>query len=136
VMRSISSQPDDTVPAGRPITVRDLLTYRMGFGTGELRRVVAATPGGDSRRAPRGTIVPGAGTITNRLHNGMRCRWRGHYVAPRPVSIDLPAISSDRRTCSRSTSRPTLVMSGRKKSATVQSRTMRSRLSQRGIWNR
>src|SRR4029453_15823469 len=116
-MRSISSQPDDTVPAGRPITVRDLLTYRMGFGTGELRRVVAATPGGDSRRAPRDTV-------THRLHNGVRCRWRGHYVAPRPVSIDLPAISSDRRTCSRSTSRPTLVMSGRKKTPTAQPRTI------------
>ena len=33
VLKSISSQPDDTVPAVRPITVRDLLTYRMGFGS-------------------------------------------------------------------------------------------------------
>jgi CubicO group peptidase (beta-lactamase class C family) len=33
VLRSISSQPDDTVTARRPITVRDLLTYRMGFGS-------------------------------------------------------------------------------------------------------
>jgi CubicO group peptidase (beta-lactamase class C family) len=33
VLKSISSLPDDTVPALRAITVRDLLTYRMGFGS-------------------------------------------------------------------------------------------------------
>jgi CubicO group peptidase (beta-lactamase class C family) len=33
VLRSLSSQLDDTVPARRAITVRDLLTYRMGFGS-------------------------------------------------------------------------------------------------------
>jgi len=33
VLRSISSPLDDTVPARRAITVRDLLTYRMGFGS-------------------------------------------------------------------------------------------------------
>jgi CubicO group peptidase (beta-lactamase class C family) len=32
VLKSISSDIDDTVPALRAITVRDLLTYRMGFG--------------------------------------------------------------------------------------------------------
>jgi CubicO group peptidase (beta-lactamase class C family) len=33
VLKSLSSEPDDTVPALRSITVRDLLTYRMGFGS-------------------------------------------------------------------------------------------------------
>jgi CubicO group peptidase (beta-lactamase class C family) len=33
VLKSISSELDDTVPARRAITVRDLLTYRMGFGS-------------------------------------------------------------------------------------------------------
>jgi len=33
VLRSMSSQLDDTVPALRAITVRDLLTFRMGFGS-------------------------------------------------------------------------------------------------------
>jgi CubicO group peptidase (beta-lactamase class C family) len=33
VLKSIGSQPEDTVPALRPITVRDLLTFRMGFGS-------------------------------------------------------------------------------------------------------
>ncbi len=33
VLKSISSQLDDTVPALRAITLRDLLTYRMGFGS-------------------------------------------------------------------------------------------------------
>src|SRR5215469_8037019 len=33
VLKSISSEPDETVQASRAITVRDLLTYRMGFGS-------------------------------------------------------------------------------------------------------
>ena len=33
VLKSISSQPDDTVPAVCAITVRDVLTYTMGFGS-------------------------------------------------------------------------------------------------------
>lgn len=33
VLRSLSSSDTDTVPADRPITVRDLLTCRMGFGS-------------------------------------------------------------------------------------------------------
>ncbi len=32
VLRSIDAQLDDTVPAKRPITVRDLLTFRLGTG--------------------------------------------------------------------------------------------------------
>src|SRR6267154_1393056 len=39
VLKSISSQPNDTVPALRAVTVRDLLTFRMGFGS------VMAMPG-------------------------------------------------------------------------------------------
>jgi len=39
VLRSLASALDDTVPAERPITLRDLLTYRMGFGS------VMAAPG-------------------------------------------------------------------------------------------
>src|SRR3984885_4610118 len=39
VLKSISSELDDTVPARRGITVRDLLAYRMGFGS------VMAPPG-------------------------------------------------------------------------------------------
>ncbi|MFA6213356.1 MAG: serine hydrolase domain-containing protein [Candidatus Obscuribacterales bacterium] len=33
VLKSLSSQLDDTVPAQRAITLRDLLTFRMGFGS-------------------------------------------------------------------------------------------------------
>jgi CubicO group peptidase (beta-lactamase class C family) len=39
VLRTIGSELDDTAPARRPITVRDLLTYTMGFGS------VIAMPG-------------------------------------------------------------------------------------------
>ncbi len=33
VLRSLDADVEDTVPARRPITLRDLLTYRMGFGS-------------------------------------------------------------------------------------------------------
>ena len=33
VLKSLSSPPDETTPAVRAITVRDLLTFRMGFGS-------------------------------------------------------------------------------------------------------
>jgi CubicO group peptidase (beta-lactamase class C family) len=39
VLRAIDSPLDDTVPAHRPITLRDLLTFRLGFG------IVMAPPG-------------------------------------------------------------------------------------------
>jgi len=39
VLRAIGSQLDDTVPAQRPITLRDLLTFRLGIGA------VMAPPG-------------------------------------------------------------------------------------------
>jgi CubicO group peptidase (beta-lactamase class C family) len=32
VLKSIDSRLDDTVPANRPITLRDLLTFRLGYG--------------------------------------------------------------------------------------------------------
>ena len=32
VLKRIDGPLDDTVPANRPITVRDLLTFRLGFG--------------------------------------------------------------------------------------------------------
>lgn len=38
VLKSIASDVDDTVPALRAITLRDLLTYRMGFGSVMARR--------------------------------------------------------------------------------------------------
>ena len=39
VLRSLDSPLDDTVPANRPITLRDLLTFRLGYG------MVFAPPG-------------------------------------------------------------------------------------------
>jgi CubicO group peptidase (beta-lactamase class C family) len=39
VLRAIDAELDDTVPANRPITVEDLLSYRFGFGS------VMAPPG-------------------------------------------------------------------------------------------
>jgi CubicO group peptidase (beta-lactamase class C family) len=39
VLRSLDSRVDDVIPAARPITLRDLLTFRLGFGA------VMAPPG-------------------------------------------------------------------------------------------
>jgi CubicO group peptidase (beta-lactamase class C family) len=39
VLRALESEVDDTVPAERPITVRDLLTFRLGYG------LILAPPG-------------------------------------------------------------------------------------------
>jgi len=39
VLRSLDSEVDDTVPANRPITVRDLFTFRLGYG------MIPAEPG-------------------------------------------------------------------------------------------
>ena len=39
VLKRLDGPLDDTVPANRPITLRDLLTFRMGFG------IVMAPPG-------------------------------------------------------------------------------------------
>src|SRR5262249_58529315 len=33
VLRTIESEIDDTVPAERAITLRDILTFRLGFGS-------------------------------------------------------------------------------------------------------
>jgi hypothetical protein len=49
------------------------------------------------------------------------------------ISADVFTNSRTCFTCSRSTRNSTRVMFGRKNSATVQSRTMRNRRSQRGI---
>jgi CubicO group peptidase (beta-lactamase class C family) len=73
VLRSIAAELDDTVPAQRSISVRDLLSYRMGFGS------VMAPPGtypiqdkireyrlgGDG--PPRPALGPGADEWLTRL---------------------------------------------------------------------
>ncbi|PRZ33910.1 CubicO group peptidase (beta-lactamase class C family) [Antricoccus suffuscus] len=51
VLRSLSADLDDTVPARRPITLRDLLTFRLGIGA------VMAPPGS----TPIGTAMDEAG---------------------------------------------------------------------------
>jgi CubicO group peptidase (beta-lactamase class C family) len=60
VLRTIDSELDDTVPANRPITVRDLLTFRPGYG------MIPAEPGSlpilrelDRRGMGAGPPLPG-----------------------------------------------------------------------------
>ena len=60
VLQRIDGPLDDTVPAQRPITVRDLLTFRMGFGhdrarpaeRSDRRRPIERTPARHRRAEP------------------------------------------------------------------------------------
>ena len=54
VLKRLDGPLDDTVPASRPITVRDLLTFRMGFG------IVMAPPGTVSDPDARSTSLGSA----------------------------------------------------------------------------
>jgi CubicO group peptidase (beta-lactamase class C family) len=73
VLKSIASQLDDTVPAQRAITVRDLLTFRMGFGsvmempdTYPIQKAIREYRiGGDG--PPRPSLAPGTEEWLKRL---------------------------------------------------------------------
>lgn len=73
VLKSISSELDDTVPANRPISFRDLLTFRMGFGS------VMAMPGThpiqskirELRIGGDGPPMPSLGPTTDEWLNGL-----------------------------------------------------------------
>jgi CubicO group peptidase (beta-lactamase class C family) len=73
VLRSLSSPLDDTVPARRAITVRDLLTFRMGLGsvmavpdTHPIQRLIREYRiGGDG--PPRPAAAPGTAEWLRRL---------------------------------------------------------------------
>ncbi len=73
VLKSLSSPADDTVPAQRPITLRDLLTFRMGFGsvmampdTYPIQRLIRENQiGGDG--PPRPSQAPGMDEWLRRL---------------------------------------------------------------------
>jgi CubicO group peptidase (beta-lactamase class C family) len=73
VLKSISSGVDDTVAARRAITVRDLLTYRMGFGsvmempdTYPIQKLIHEYRiGGDG--PPRPALLPGTEEWLGRL---------------------------------------------------------------------
>ena len=61
VLRSRESPLDDTVPANRPITVRDVLTFRLGYGAifAASRSVPDSGGDGGCRRRPRTTPAVG-----------------------------------------------------------------------------
>ena len=48
VLRAIDSPLDDTVPAKRPITLRDLLTFRLGIGAVMVSPGTIPDPAGDA----------------------------------------------------------------------------------------
>ena len=77
VLKRLDGPLDDTVPANRPITVRDLLTFRMGFG------IVMAPPDtypiqkAMQRAADRSAIGPHLSTRRRRTNGSAasaRCR--------------------------------------------------------------
>lgn len=72
VLKRIDAAVDDTVPANRPITVRDLLTFRMGFGTivappdlYPIQKAISAQS--LAQGAPRPSCGPGADEWLRRL---------------------------------------------------------------------
>ena len=71
VLKRIDGPVADTEPAARPITVRDLLTFRMGFGylfaTEEYPIHVAAAKAGFGPGAPRPSGDPGSDAFMQRL---------------------------------------------------------------------
>ena len=98
VLRSIASQLDDTVPTQRAITVRDLFTSCMGFGS------VMAMPGTHPIQGPiRDLQIGGDGpplpsrsprerAHVERVHARARLRAAGHegHVVPRAGGQDRP----------------------------------------------
>ena len=80
VLKRFDGPLDDTVPAQRPITVRDLLTFRMGFGVldGAARRV--PDPEGDGR-----------GGNHHRAEVGLAASARGVDQALRHPAADVSA---------------------------------------------
>jgi CubicO group peptidase (beta-lactamase class C family) len=56
VLKRFDAALDDTVPANRPITLRDLLTFRMGFG------ILMAPPGTYPIQAATSELLLGQGT--------------------------------------------------------------------------
>ena len=81
VLKRLDGPLDDTVPAQRPITVRDLLTFRMGFG------IVAAAPGTVPDRRALAELELGQGTA----EPGVAARARRVDPAPRHAAADAPA---------------------------------------------
>jgi CubicO group peptidase (beta-lactamase class C family) len=72
VLRSIDSELDDTVPARRPITVRDLLTFRSGYG-----EVAFLSPTCPLQRALMGARLPlSAWTFPGTPDDFMQCLGR------------------------------------------------------------
>jgi CubicO group peptidase (beta-lactamase class C family) len=67
VLKRLDGPLDDTVPAQRPITVRDLLTFRLGFGlifappdTYPVQRAITEQLGGDGPPNPAKPLTPDA----------------------------------------------------------------------------
>ncbi|KAA2255938.1 beta-lactamase family protein [Solihabitans fulvus] len=66
VLRSLDGPIDDTVPAERPITVRDLLTFRMGFG------LLAAPPGSYPIQEAAAEVILGLGGLERTADEWLR----------------------------------------------------------------
>jgi CubicO group peptidase (beta-lactamase class C family) len=68
VLRTIDSELDDTVPARRPLTTRDLLTYRSGYG-----EVLFLSPGCPLQRAMAAASLPLSAVFPGDHDDFMRC---------------------------------------------------------------
>ena len=68
VLRTLESELDDTVPAMRPITLRDLLTYRSGYG-----EVAFLSPACPLQRALAERQLPLSGSFPGDHDDLLRC---------------------------------------------------------------
>src|SRR6266511_2222093 len=92
VLKRLEGPLDETVPANRPITVRDLLTFRMGFG--QLMAPPDAYPilkAANEQRVGMGPPTPSAGgglvsTIDDYLAFGQMMLNKGNYGSERLLS--------------------------------------------------
>ena len=82
VLRTLQSALDDTVPAERPITIEDLLTFRMGFGN-------IMEPGTTRSWPPRSSSVSGRSGRRGRFRRSGRTS--GSPGSPRCRSWSSPA---------------------------------------------
>jgi len=99
VLTRLNGPVEDTVPASRPICVRDLLTFRMGFGPGS-----AETASRPSKRKATGARKTTRGTQSGRSSRTDHSEARGALSSPAIFSSSAATVASG-RTMSPSSSR-------------------------------
>ncbi len=97
VLRRLDGPVEDTVPAGRRVTVEDLLTMRLGFGfvfEADCPALAAAAQAGLGIGPPDPSVsLTPPGAVANRLQDGEAKAMRGLRVSPSFLCWSSPAPS-------------------------------------------